>query len=379
VPAKLVDVEGDGPRLRPASPLPRPGVLKATARPSQDSASPPAEAVGSPRIQAGGREDEQAFRMLTERVTSAKNMIRTVQSSQSEAQVLQQKLRTVVQKSEEEYREVTDFRREMASLRSLGRLMAAVYLRPGAASSVSDRIKALAHLAQTSRDMAEGVLQAIGETRRSGYVRAMAMEAVIDLVSRSWELAEDEASWHAAIENISATVRAAAVEPALVQASSLLAKQTWAPMSSEDEYREALVVASQNAYWRLALMEPLGPEKSRWVVDRFLSFLKDYEHPRGSTDEMRMTWTVASLGRLTTLMQNQVRRWMKTSEEASHQVLDEARISEYVREAIQGFIGIEKYAPLLITEESPHEHEQQPEQTDSHEPPSERGMDRSVD
>lgn len=262
------------------------------------------------------------------------------------------RLREVAQQEQVQEKSSADFRRNMAALRSLGRLMEAVYVRPGAKAPEMDRILALRQLAGVSRELSGELLQAIGNTVDSRYARAMAMEAVIDLVARTWEEQdrdEEDPQWLS--ERPLELIRSAAVDTEVVQAAMELAEKTWNPVQTKDQYREVLALAAHKSYWRLYMLgenvNGMSEERCRSIASKLMQYLKTYPHPRGESPDMRSNWMAASMGRLTSLVCAELRGRHGIDGNARY-IPSEQDIEECMDVAIMGFEGIEEHAAKLL-------------------------------
>lgn len=261
------------------------------------------------------------------------------------------RLREVAKQDEAEEQSAANFRRSMASLRALGRLMEAVYFRPGAGAPEPDRIHALRQLAVVSRSLANQLLEIIGERSGSGYARAMAMDAVIDLVARTWEERDrDNPSQQWLSEQPLKLIQAAAVDPQIVRAAEELAQKTWTPVRTQEQYRDALALAAHKSFWRLYLLGERVPgmteERCQAIVLRLTQYLMYYPQPRGDNPDMRTSWVVASMGRLTGLVCAELRG--RVAARGPEWEPGEKDFQEVVDVAIQGFEGIEKHASRLL-------------------------------
>jgi len=214
------------------------------------------------------------------------------------------RLRERARREQEADTSFANFKKDMAALRTLGRLLEAVYVQPGNASPVSHRMQALLSLTQTSKEMAQALLELVGETRDNGYTRAMAMDAVVGIVSRCWEESKDESQFLSSkpLE----LLRQAAVSPKVFEAAQEMSHRTWNPVGTIEQHEEALMMASHRVYWDLYMLgeHVAGMDVSRCetAVSRLLSYLQEYSNPRGSSPEMRASWLSASMGRLSSLV-----------------------------------------------------------------------------
>lgn len=298
------------------------------------------------------------------RLTARKNLVETKASEASGTQAaasassppaaeppsarqrLEQRLRQVQERDERE----RDFRREMAALRSLGRLMEAVYVRPGSSASVAERVRALQTLARTSRDLAEQLLQTIEEPSRSAYARAMAMDAVIGLVAQTWEARADEDDVDLLAQRPLALLREAAVDPQVTQAAIDLSRMTWRPVQSQDEYQEVLLMAAHRAYWRLYMLgehiDGMSASRCREAVRKMMDFLREYDAPRGlHAMEARANWLSASMGRLASLYAAELKG---RQSELPERRLSEKDFTQGLEVAFAGFEGVEHHAEKLL-------------------------------
>lgn len=244
------------------------------------------------------------------------------------------------------------FKKDMAALRTLSRLMEAVYVRPGNAAPTSQRMQALLSLTQASREMAQTLLESIGETPDRAYTRAMAMDAVVGLVGQCWKDAEDEDEF---LRNKPLDLlRQAAVHPDVVLAAQELSQKTWNPVASLPRHEEAMIMAAHKAYWSLYMLgeHVAGMDTARceFAVSRLMSYLQEYPHPRGGSPDMRANWLSASMGRLSGLVKAEVKARFAVRERDmmdAKPVTNEA-LSECVDLAIEGFENVERHAQKLL-------------------------------
>jgi len=244
------------------------------------------------------------------------------------------------------------YKKDMAALRALGGLMEAVYVRPGNSSPVTRRMQALLTLTQTSREMAQALLHAVGDTQDSGYTRAVAMDAVVGIVGRCWEDARDDEQFlsNKPLE----LLRQAAVNPQVFEAARDLSRKTWNPVTSVAQHEETLMMASHRMYWNLYTLgeHVVGMDAARCehAVSRFLIFLQEYPHPRGSSPEMRSNWLSASMGRLGSLACAEIKARFAVSQEQMHSArpVTSDDLNECVELAIEGFENVERHAQKLL-------------------------------
>lgn len=270
-------------------------------------------------------------------------------------------LRNRVRRAEEEERVQSNFKRSMAALRSLGRLMEAVYVRPGSRAPVEQRVDALRRLAQASSDLGEEFLRVWNQQERSPYARAMAMQAVVDLVAAHWE--RSTASADGSIDaDVLDLLEEAGADDRIVQAAEQLAEQTWVAVQTKDQYREALALAAHRAYWRLYMLgeDVNGMSASRCVAiaGALMRYLQEFEGARGETAQMRASWVSASMGRLVALFCAEAKA--RSAQFKSDQDISDKDIEECIHVACSGFEAIEAHAEKLLdlsnTPSAPVEH-----------------------
>lgn len=270
-------------------------------------------------------------------------------------------LRDRVRRAQEEERAQSDFKRSMAALRSLGRLMEAIYVRPGSRAPVQQRIDALRKLAQTSISLGEAFLRVWNQQERSAYARAMAMQAVVDLVAAHWERATDNEGDDINTDVLELLEEASADER-IVQAASHLAEQTWVAVQTKDQYREALALAAHRAYWRLYMLgedvKGMSAQRCVAIASAFMRYLQDFEGGRGETAQMRASWVSASLGRLVALFCAEAKA--RAAHFKNERDISDQEIEECIHVACSGFEAIEAHAEKLLnfsnTPSAPVEH-----------------------
>jgi hypothetical protein len=260
-----------------------------------------------------------------------------------------ERLRERARQEQQVESEVLGFRKNMAALRTLGRLMEAVYIRPGNASPVESRMQALLTLTQASQALSQELLDVVGETSDRSYVRAMAMDAVVALVGRAWEDAEEFLRTRP-VE----LLRQAAVNPEVIEASMAMAQKTWSPVTTQAQHEEALALAAHKAYWSLYMLGEyvVGMDASRceMAVSRLMSYLQDYPQPRGSSPEMRASWLTASMGRLRSLIGAEIKARFAVPVDHLHNAKPVTAdvINECVDLAIEGFENVERHAQKIL-------------------------------
>lgn len=248
--------------------------------------------------------------------------------------------------------EAASFKKNMAALRTLSRLMEAVYIRPGNASPVEERMRALLALTQASQALSQELLTTVGEVSDRSYVRAMAMDAVVGLIGRAWEDAQDDEAF-LRMKPVE-LLREAAVSPAVIEASMAMAQKTWNPVSTQAQHEEALALAAHKAYWNLYMLGEyvVGMDSSRCelAVTRLMSYLQEYPQPRGSSPEMRANWLSASMGRLSSLISAEIKARFAVSVDnlQNAKPVTADVINECVDLAIEGFENVERHAQKIL-------------------------------
>lgn len=241
-----------------------------------------------------------------------------------------------------------DFRKDMASLRSLGRLMAAVYVRPGSDAPVVERVMALKRLAQVSRETSAGLLEAMGQSPENPYFQAMAMSAVVEIIGKVWEeQAGDPDEPEFLSDQPLEVVRSACADEGIMQVAAEMSKRTWDSVSNERQYSDVIAMAGHRAYWRIYILgqyvDGLDAKRCANIAKDLLQYLADYPQPRGVGAEMRANWLSASMGRLADLVCAELR---------AKYGLDRAPTDDELREclsvAMRGFEGIEEHASKLL-------------------------------
>jgi len=212
------------------------------------------------------------------------------------------------------------------------------------------RIEAMKKLAAASRRLANELLESIGESSDVGYFRAMAMDAVIDLVAREWERRESDAEMdvETMLMRPLRLVQTASVNPEVVSAALDLAEKTWRPVETKDHYKEVVATSLHKAYWALYMVgehvDGISDERCHDAVQQFARFLAQYPRDQELSVEMAANWYSASMHRMTSMLAAELRgRGSRTS-----RILTDDDFQECIDVTIDGFEGIEENAEKLL-------------------------------
>lgn len=227
--------------------------------------------------------------------------------------------------------------KEMAAMRSLSRLLEAVYQKPGGDAPVQERIAALQYLVGEASSVAQEMVKAFG-CGETPFVMAQAMDAVVALVAHSWEK-DDAVMWGEMI------VKAGA-DPLIVDAAQKMAHAVYKPVQPNGDGQQTAVerigISLHAAYWEIYLLgdqvDGITPQVASYVTRSIAQYLQ--EKNKFNDLDIRTSWTQGSIKRLASLFCAQIRS------------LDAAPSSHDIDRALQlakdGFEGVEFHAGQLL-------------------------------
>lgn len=232
-------------------------------------------------------------------------------------------------------------KKEMASMRSLTRLLEAIFSRPGNDAPETQRIADLSRLAKQAQVVAADLVRQTGGDPDDPYLFAQAMDAVVSLVSRAWE-SGDTIDIGRLIETASAT-------PEIFAAAQAMAHSSYRPVSNVSTAVDRLNISIHNSFWRVyglgAKVDGVTAELAAHIVRDSAAYLQSRGRPMISND-LHVAWLQGSLSRITDLVCAEV-----TARGTRGQALTAAVAEDVLRIARTGFEGVENYAQSLL--ESP--------------------------
>ena len=243
---------------------------------------------------------------------------------------------------------VRSAKREMASMRTLTRMLEAVFARPGSNATDSERMAALTELTVNATYLGEVIAKIAGDdAQRSSYVRAMGMEAAVGLVSRSWESGRD-VNWATLIE-------ASANNDLIMSAAESLAVANtvrYNVIQSDADVADRLAVSMHSAFWQLIevgeSVEGLTPKMAAEIVRDCGLYLQSRE--KFVIDpSLHVSWMQGSIRRITNLVCAELRaRFGDTGIVPTHE-----DINAVLAVSRSGFEGVENYAQGILEKAHP--------------------------
>ncbi len=235
--------------------------------------------------------------------------------------------------------------KELAAMKTLTRLLEAVYARPGSAASDEDRMRALSILSSNSMALGQVVAEHAGEdAERSQYIRAVSMEAVVGLVCKAWEN-NREIDWAGLLD-------AAASMPEVVDAAHAMAAGTYRPVKTVADASDRLLISMHAAYWQIYTLgdsvDGVTPQLAAEIMQRCADYLNGRERFVADND-LQVSWMQGSIRRMTDLVCAEFRaRFGGKGESPS-----EADVSSVLSVAFSGFEGVENYAQSILERPGP--------------------------
>lgn len=237
----------------------------------------------------------------------------------------------------------TVVRKEMAAMRTLTRLLEAIYARPGSSASDQERMTALSLLSTQAMTLGGVVARVAGEDAdRSHYIRAVAMEAAVGLVCKSWENGT-EVDWGKLVE-ISADT------PEINEAANAMALAAYRPVNSLVDAADRLTISAHSAFWQVhglgETVNGVTPKLAAEIVRDCLKYLQERDKFIVDND-MHVTWLQGSIRRLIDLVCAEIRARFK-----DEPVPTEDDIRSVLAVARSGFEGVENYAQSILEKQS---------------------------
>lgn len=230
--------------------------------------------------------------------------------------------------------------KEMSSMRSLSRLLEAVYHRPGGDAPIEERIAALQELVGEAGCLAQEMARAFGyaEGSQSQYLMAQAMESVVGLVAQSWER-DDAVPWAEMIGQ-------AGVDPLIVGTAEAMAHAIYKPVvpgeAGKQIAHERLAISLHNAYWEIYLLGETCDGITQQVASSVVRSIGEYVlgNAKFSDLDLRVSWLQGSIRRIAGLFCAQMKALDETPTPAD--------IDRAIELAKEGFEGVEFHASQLL-------------------------------
>jgi hypothetical protein len=230
-------------------------------------------------------------------------------------------------------------RKEMAAMKTLTRLLEAVYTRPGSTASDTERMMSLSTLSNRSFELGTVVARVAGDdAERSSYVRAMAMDAAVGLVCKAWEQ-NREIDWASIIE-------ASANAPEIDLAANELAQATYRPVQTAQDASERLSVSMHAAFWQVYSLgdavNGITPRVAAEIIRDCANYLQTRERFVNNND-LHVSWMQGSIRRMCDLVCAEMRARFSNVEAPT-----KADIDVVLSTARSGFEGVENYAQIIL-------------------------------
>lgn len=229
---------------------------------------------------------------------------------------------------------------ELACMKTLTRMLEAVYTRPGSGASHENRMAALAELSEQSMALGNVLAGLAGENaERSAYVRAMSMDAAVTLVASSWK-ANQNVDWPTLVE-------ASANTPAVSDAAAVLAEAVYRPVDCLASASDRLAVSTHAAFWQIIelgrTVDGVTPSLATEFVQRAAEYLNKHERFVENND-LQVAWMQGSIRRLTDLVcaELQARAQITALKD------DPTVVDSVLKVCFSGFEGVEKYAQNIL-------------------------------
>ena len=231
-------------------------------------------------------------------------------------------------------------RKEMATMKTLTRLLEAVFMRPGSLASEKERMQALSTLTNKAYELGSVVARIAGDDfERSQYIRAMSMDAAVTLVCNSWQH-EREVDWDRLIE-------AAAETPEINQAAETIAKAVYKPVQSATDAFDRLALSIHSAFWQVyGLGEKVNGITARAaaeIVRDCATYLQEREKFVVDND-LYVSWLQGSVRRMADLVCAETLARFAGAETGPSKSDFEAILAV----SRSGFEGVESYAQSIL-------------------------------
>lgn len=239
-------------------------------------------------------------------------------------------------------------RREMSSMKTLTRMLEAVFARPGSTASDQARMAALSGLAINARELGVVVARVAGDdAERNNYVAAMATDAAVSLVCHSWE-ARSDVNWPRLLEASVGNSEIMSLADTLAYAQSLQYDVAETPQAVVDR----LAVSMHSAFWRLIELGDVVPGITPKLAAEIVRDISQYLQSRDrfvSDTTLHVTWMQSSINRMTNLICAELRaRFGGRSVEPLRGEIETA-----LAVSRSGFEGVENYAQSILDKSGP--------------------------
>lgn len=233
----------------------------------------------------------------------------------------------------------SSIRREMAAMKTLTRLLEAVFTRPGSMATDEERMVALGELSSKTFDLGTVVARIAGDDAdRRTYVRAMAMDAAVGLVCRAWEQ-NREIDWEKLIE-------ASASIPEVDRAAQEMAQAAYRQVQTQQDASERLAVSMHAAFWQVyelgGSVDGIDPRVAAEIVRDCANYLQDRDKFVMETD-LYVSWLQGSIRRMTDLVCAEMRARF-----GNGQTPTQDDIASVLAVSRSGFEGVENYAQSIL-------------------------------
>lgn len=236
-------------------------------------------------------------------------------------------------------------RKEMATMKTLTGLLGAVFTRPGSLASDEERMSALSVLASKTYELGTVIARIAGDDAdRSGFVRAMAMQAAVPLVCKAWEQ-DREIDWDTLIE-------VAADMPEVERAAEVMAEAIYRPVQSRQDVSDRLAISMHAAFWQVYTLgksvDGITPKLAAGIVRDCANYL----HARDkfvADNDLHVTWMQGSIGRMTDLVCAEIEARFRGEPAPTQEDIDSV-----LAVSRSGFEGVENYAQSILEKANPH-------------------------
>lgn len=230
--------------------------------------------------------------------------------------------------------------KEMAAMKTLTRLLEAVYKRPGSLATDQERIQTLSTLLVKVGELGAVVARVAGEDyERSQYIRAMSMDAAVTLVCSSWEQCRD-VDWGKLID-------AAAAVPEINQAADEISKAGYRPVHSVDSAFDRTALSMHSAFWQVYSLGDTVNGITPRIAAEIVRDCAGYLHARDKfvlDNDVYVSWLQGSIRRMTDLICADLRAQFGAATDGP----TPEDIQAVLAASRSGFEGVENYAQSML-------------------------------
>jgi hypothetical protein len=230
-------------------------------------------------------------------------------------------------------------RKQMSAMKTLTRLLEAVFTRPGSIASDAERMHALKTLSTRAMDLGSVVARVAGDDAdRSQYIRAMSMDAAVSLVCKSWEQGR-EINWETLIE-------AADNTPEVSQAAEMLSHAVYSPVVTRQDAADRLAISMHAAFWQVYSLGDTVNGITPRVAAEAIRDCANYLQARDkfvSDNDLHVSWMQSSVRRMVDLFCAEMKARFSNAEAPT--AGDIEAVLSVVR---SGFEGVENYAQNIL-------------------------------